>query len=661
MRFIVKLAGWLRDHHLFAWPGEALAPWLLCVLGGWLMTGAVWANDLSDNWRVHWDQGGTLTAQEMMQPGVPWQADTSSGNFGYRSGVLWLRVEVPAMQAGDTGQRWLALGQPYIDRMEVYAEGVTRPFATLGDSVRPPPAMAYPTRHLVQLPDSTVPQVWLLRVQTTSAVNVTVRLVHDDELAQTMPRELLTAGMFVTLYLLSASIYAVSAVVLRQAVQLAYSFYMVCLLAIFLGTQQPLLLNATMGSNAWANWVTGFGILMVPAAGALLWIVILDLRRTRPGWFKAYASIIALCSLSLATINTPSYRVAALCAVMGVLVLGFVSIGLALWAMRRQEHRFGLGLYVLAFGVTVATAMALNLSVAGVINPRPWFSLAFDASALLHVLFLAIATSWSVRDMQRQGREAAFRQRLLADQQAQVRSFSAFVAHELLNPLARIGRSAEMVLRESELAHKTLRRITDIRAWAFESGKLVEVFLNNAALQSGQAQVRPVRINLSGWMTEVQTEFTLNYPQALLQITWPDEAPPVVLDPLLTKLSLENILINALKYAGPACPVRIQVAVQPASVLFTVEDEGPGLKPEQYLQLGESALLRQPTQDKPGFGLGLSLVAYIAKSHGGSLQAQPRQPHGVRWLLALGQGRTTGALLPAAPSGASDERPGTNA
>jgi K+-sensing histidine kinase KdpD len=34
-------------------------------------------------------------------------------------------------------------------------------------------------------------------------------------------------------------------------------------------------------------------------------------------------------------------------------------------------------------------------------------------------------------------------------------------------------------------------------------------------------------------------------------------------------------------------------------------------------------------------------VATIAQAHGGSLQAQPRQPQGVCWLLELGQARST--------------------
>jgi K+-sensing histidine kinase KdpD len=64
---------------------------------------------------------------------------------------------------------------------------------------------------------------------------------------------------------------------------------------------------------------------------------------------------------------------------------------------------------------------------------------------------------------------------------------------------------------------------------------------------------------------------------------------------------------------------------------------GPGLKAEQYAQIGQAVLLREPDQEKPGFGLGLSLVAHIAQAHGGAFTAQPGQPCGVRWELRLGQ------------------------
>jgi signal transduction histidine kinase len=107
---------------------------------------------------------------------------------------------------------------------------------------------------------------------------------------------------------------------------------------------------------------------------------------------------------------------------------------------------------------------------------------------------------------------------------------------------------------------------------------------------------------------------------------------------LLAKLALENIVINALKYAGADKPVQIRLAVdRNGHAEFTVEDQGPGLEPEQYAQIGQTVQLRKPNQDKPGFGLGLSLVAHIARAHGGSFSASPGQTQGVCWVLKLGQ------------------------
>jgi len=99
---------------------------------------------------------------------------------------------------------------------------------------------------------------------------------------------------------------------------------------------------------------------------------------------------------------------------------------------------------------------------------------------------------------------------------------------------------------------------------------------------------------------------------------------------------VENIIINCLKYAGTSNAVTITVSAFNGVAILAVNDLGPGLKPEQYAQIGQAVLLREPNQEKPGFGLGLSLVSHIAKAHGGAFTAQPGQPSGIRWELCLG-------------------------
>ena len=253
------------------------------------------------------------------------------------------------------------------------------------------------------------------------------------------------------------------------------------------------------------------------------------------------------------------------------------------------------------------------------------------------VILFAVATNLAIRKLEADNKEGQFRHRLLSQQRDQVQSFSSFVAHELLNPMARIGRSAEMLARESQLEAKPARRVADIRIWAFETGKLVEAFLNSASLKSGQALVKPTQVNLGAWLQDIQTELTLNYPQVELHWKVDAQAISATFDPLLAKIALENIVINCLKYAGTSNAVTIGASVLNGVAVLVVNDLGPGLKPEQYTQIGQAVLLREPNQEKPGFGLGLSLVAHIAQAHGGAFTAQPGQPIGVRWELRLGK------------------------
>ncbi len=592
--------------------------------------------DLNSQWKVLVDSSSQMQPADLLVDNVQWQADTRQGMNGYRSGVFWAQFQVPAVAAGQDGLL-LSVGYPYLDKIDAYVWGQSEPFASAGDTRPSPSPILSFASHVIRMPALQTEQRYLLRVQTTSAMNIKAQLLTQEELLQAQSTGQFRAGAFVTLYLLSALMYVVSAIVMRQSVQLAYSLYLLCLLAIFVGVSQPILLNAWLGTPRWANWVAGFGILFIPASGLLLWTVILRLRSGWPGLFKVYVCLMAYCAASLFTVNSAWYGYAAQLSLLGILVISAFNMGLTVWTMRDPTQRKTLALYIFAFLLSTVTAIVNNLSVVGAIAARPWFAAAFDASSLVHVILFAVATNLAIRRLEADNREGQFQHQLLTQQRDQVQSFSSFVAHELLNPMARIGRSAEMLARETDLEAKPARRVADIRIWAFETGKLVEAFLNSASLRSGQAQVKPTQVHLAAWLHDIQTELTLNYPH--VELLWLVDANAISanFDPLLAKAALENIIINCLKYAGTSNAVTIAVSVLKGVAVLAVNDLGPGLKSEQYAQIGQAVLLREPNQEKPGFGLGLSLVAHIAQAHGGAFTAQPGQPRGVRWELRLGK------------------------
>ena len=101
-------------------------------------------------------------------------------------------------------------------------------------------------------------------------------------------------------------------------------------------------------------------------------------------------------------------------------------------------------------------------------------------------------------------------------------------------------------------------------------------------------------------------------------MTGPDE--PVNLRPMAIRRALDNLIGNALRYGNEA---RLGVTVTDRTVRFVIEDDGPGIPAERRDEALSPFVRLDPArnQDKgSGVGLGLSIVADIARSHGGVLR-----------------------------------------
>jgi signal transduction histidine kinase len=129
-------------------------------------------------------------------------------------------------------------------------------------------------------------------------------------------------------------------------------------------------------------------------------------------------------------------------------------------------------------------------------------------------------------------------------------------------------------------------------------------------------------------------------------------AAPFVGDPTLLGRALANLLENAHKHGRGL--TRLAVTAPPGKVIFSVEDRGPGIPPELCEQVFQP-FVQAPNgqQNNAGghssLGLGLALVARIARAHGGRVFAQPKTGEaGARLVLEL-------PLEP--PRGAEPRRP----
>ena len=99
--------------------------------------------------------------------------------------------------------------------------------------------------------------------------------------------------------------------------------------------------------------------------------------------------------------------------------------------------------------------------------------------------------------------------------------------------------------------------------------------------------------------------------------------------------AVANLLDNAIKYTPARGRVRVAVERAPGGFAITVADTGPGIPAAERDRVLERFVRLDATRSTPGNGLGLSLVAAVAKLHGASLTLEDNRPGlAVRLVLA---------------------------
>ena len=86
-------------------------------------------------------------------------------------------------------------------------------------------------------------------------------------------------------------------------------------------------------------------------------------------------------------------------------------------------------------------------------------------------------------------------------------------------------------------------------------------------------------------------------------------------------------------------------AAHPDQVVYRVSDCGPGINDADRQRLF-GIFPRQPGKGSAGFGIGLSLVANVARHHGGSVECLAREASGAIFELRLPITRPAAAQTP---------------
>jgi signal transduction histidine kinase len=193
----------------------------------------------------------------------------------------------------------------------------------------------------------------------------------------------------------------------------------------------------------------------------------------------------------------------------------------------------------------------------------------------------------------------------------------AALGHDLRNPIAAISAGATL-LRRSGLGDKERAISEAIGRSANHMAALVDDIADMArgVLGNGIA-LRLTHDGLEPALRHTIEELRLAYPGRAIEtaISLPN---PVEVDPLYVARLLSNLLKNALIYGSQTDPVKVEIASDDGFTV-SVSNTGPQIPAEIHEGLFEP-FTRGPAQtDQQGLGLGLFIVAEIARAHGGTI------------------------------------------
>lgn len=207
--------------------------------------------------------------------------------------------------------------------------------------------------------------------------------------------------------------------------------------------------------------------------------------------------------------------------------------------------------------------------------------------------------------------------------------FTDHAAHELRTPLAGIKLNAQLLEAESD-PHQQRAIKARIREGAERGGALVEQLLSLAHLDS--AAPRLVVTDVAAAAKAVLDEFAVIAAAKHVALALDAQQPVVALaDALLLKMIVKNLVDNAIKHSPPGSEVAIEAAREADSIRMTVKDQGPGIPAADRERVFERFF--RADSDKPGAGLGLSIVGEALSQIGGSITLEtPPTGHGL-WVV----------------------------
>lgn len=279
-------------------------------------------------------------------------------------------------------------------------------------------------------------------------------------------------------------------------------------------------------------------------------------------------------------------------------------------------------------------------SIRIIVHPPFYLSLPFKIGyVLLFLLALGLLLRYVIRRSEKKHAKAI--DELNSKKEIEIHeakiNFFTMIAHEIRTPVSLIIGLLEKIMQSTHIPTNERQELEIIDR---NSQRLL--YLVNQLLDFRKVEQKEIRMKFSSQsikelMQAVCERFspTLQQNGVSFSVTYPDEHFHADVDKeALTKV-LSNLLTNANKYTQSRIEVRFQEHPEKQTFSIEVKDNGKGMNEEELKKIFKP--FYQASENKPGTGIGLSIVKGIVEAHHGQIKVTSQQGHGSSFMITLPQ------------------------
>jgi len=213
----------------------------------------------------------------------------------------------------------------------------------------------------------------------------------------------------------------------------------------------------------------------------------------------------------------------------------------------------------------------------------------------------------------------------ISDLMNQIQQVSTAVAHDLRTPLTRVRQRVERLAHKVSDTPELSEAVGQVDAELEELSRTFDAMLRLAEIENAR-DFHGSPVDVEDIIARVADAYRPEIEDSGRSFRVRTECIAIQGDGQLISQAIANLLDNAVRHTPEGTAIELGVEQRPCGVVLSVVDRGPGIPQDQRPVVLERFRKLDPSRHGPGCGLGLAIVAAIARHHGATLMLMDAAP-----------------------------------